>query len=251
MPEFGAQRGTTPGASASSNTTPENANANLNQATPTDRFVNAQEAEQQLMDHLLSQGLTADQAESLRRVAVGPLDLEDEDEEDMDMDEGMDMVVDLAMDQGGIDGAGVNAAIAQNEQDRQDFAQILNFLRGGGQNQAQAPQQEQGNQGASAGTRIQTEIPNSLQEQAQARTQAEGQAPQPEQGTERAAAGAPNAQSDAPQQSQPRQQQGQGFAPFMPGLNPGINIGNIGPADGRTINELVAQMFTTDRKSVV
>ena len=231
MPEFGAQRGVPAPAPAPAN----NANANLNQAIPTSPFVSAQEAaaithtEEHLMQHLRSQGLTSDDAENIRRSTLAgrqadrlrrgenpvEVDLEDEDEDDMmDIDEGMGMVVDLTMNQGGIDGletgADPAAMMTQDELDRQDFDHVINFF-------SHAARQAQG--------------------QAQAGTQAQGQAQQPERGTQGGTTSAQNAsQAHQPsQQQQPQQQQGQGFVP--------PNFGNFGPEDDMTINEFVTRMF--------
>lgn len=245
MPEFGTQ-GDVPAlvpalapARAPANTAANNANANLNQAVPTSPFVNAQEAaaithsEEHLMQHLRSQGLTTDDAENIRRSSLAGrqadrlrrgedplvgvhLDMEDEDEEDMmDIDEGMGMVVDLTMNQGGIDeaetGADPATIMAQDEQDRQDFDHVMNFF---------------------------SHAARQAQRQAQAGTQTQGQAQQPERDTQGGTANAQNAsqQPQQPsQQQQSQQQQGQGFVP--------PNFGNFGLEDDRTINEFVTRMF--------
>ena len=245
MPEFGAQRGVP--APAPANTPANNANTNLNQAIPTSPFVNAQEAaaithtEAHLMQHLRSQGLTTDDAENIRRSTLAGrqadrlrrgenpagahLDMEDEDEDDMmmDIDEGMGMVVDLTMNQGGIDGidgagTGTDPAImAQNEMDRQDFDHVMNFFN---------------------------HAARQAQRQAQAGTQTQGQAPQPERGTQEGTPSTQNAsqppqppsqQQQPQQQPQPQQQQGQGFV--LP------NFGNFGQEDDRTMNDFVTRMF--------
>ena len=239
MPEFGAQRG----GPAPANTPANNANANLNQAIPTSPFVNAQEAaaithtEEHLMQHLRSQGLTTDDAENIRRSTfagrqadrlrrgenpVGvQLDLEDEDDDMMDIDEGMGMVVDLTMNQGGNDGAeetGVDPAamMAQEELDRQEFDHVMNFF-------THAARQAQG--------------------QAQGGTQTQGQAQQPERGPQGDTPTTAQNASQQPQQPsrqqqpqpQQQQQQGQGFVP--------PNFGNFGLEDDMTINEFVTRMF--------
>ena len=258
MPEFGSQRGPQgagpppPAVPVPAGTTGNDANANSNQTIPVNPFVNAQEAaaitntEEQLIQHLLLQGVTADEAESFRRSSltgrqadrlrrgedpVARPESEDGGNEDlmMDVDEGMSMVVDMTMEQGGIGsgpGAEPTAMTAQDDQDRQEFAQVINFLNIAAR-QAQA------------------------QAQAQAGTETQGQAQA--QGTQGVAAANPSAQGDAPQQqqrqeqTQPQQQQGQGFVPFMAGLNAGFNIGNhigtFAPADGAAMNEFLAQMF--------
>ena len=246
MPEFGAQRGVP--APAPANAAANNTNANLNQAVPTSPFVNAQEAaaithtEEHLMQHLRSQGLTTDDAENIRRStlagrqadrlrrgenpAEAHLDMEEEDEDDdmMDIDEGMGMVVDLTMNQGGIDGndraetgADPAAMMAQNEQDRQDFDHVMNFFN---------------------------HAARQAQRQAQAGTQTQGQAQQPERDTQGGTPSAQNAsqqpqqpsqQQQPQQQPQPQQQQGQGFVP--------PNFGNFNLEDDRTINDFVSRMF--------
>ena len=229
MPEFGAQRAAALGTPAPTTTTA--ANANANQAVPADPLNQdaaiVTNAEEEFM-HLLSQGLTADEVENLRQLGRqvdgdenGNQELEQEDDM-MDIDEGMGMVVDLTMNgengEAGID-ADPAAIAAQDEQDRHDF---MNFLarytegqaRAGAQTQGQTQQQEQGTQAAAAG------------------------------GNPRAPSGAPQPPQQ-PQEPQPQQQQqqGQGFAPFMPGLNPSINIGNLGPDDGRMMNDIVTRIF--------
>ena len=258
MPEFEAQasQGAAPAPPAAP-TSANNANANTNQTLPANPFADALEADmtntrEQLIQHLLSQGLgfTAEEAENIRRsnvagrqanrlrrgedpiVQVAPED-EDEDDMTMDIDEGMGMVVDLTMEQGGMPGIGGTGADAGalETQDEQEFAQVINFL-------SHAARHARG--------------------QAQAGTQTQGQAQQQDRGTE---GGAPSTQSDVPpigqqqsnQQPQPQQQQGQGFAPFMAGLNTGFNIanhnGNLRPEDGRVMNEFVAQMFANLTRS--
>ena len=207
--------------------------------------MNAQEAaaithtEEHLMQHLRSQGLTAEDAENIRlsslagrqadRLRRGEdpvgahLDMEDGDEDDMmDIDEGMGMVVDLTMNQGGIDGiegTGADPAgiMAQDEQDRQDFDHVMNFFN---------------------------HAARQAQRQAQAGTQTQGQAQQPERGTQED--NTPNAQNASQQPQQPsqqqqqqprqrfhpQQQQGQGFFP------PNFNM-----EDNTTINDFVTRMF--------
>ena len=249
MPEIGAQRGVP--APAPANPPANNANANLNQAVPTSPFVSAQEAaaithtEEHLMQHLRSQGLTTEDAENIRlsslagrqadrlrrgeNPAGAHLDMEDGDEDDMmDIDEGMGMVVDLTMNQAGIDGGAETGAdpagiMAQDEQDRQDFDHVMNFFN---------------------------HAARQAQRQAQAGTQTQGQAQQPERGTQEDTPSAQNASQQPQQPSQqqqprqrfhphqpphPQQQQGQGFFP--------PNFGNFGLEDDTTINDFVTRMF--------
>ena len=233
---------------APANAATNNGDANLNQAVPTSPFVNAQEAaaithtEQHLMEHLRSQGLTTDDAENIRRSTLAGrqadrlrrgenpagahLDMDDEDEDDMmDIDEGMGMVVDLTMNQAGVDGddgaatGGDPAAamMAENEQARQDFDHVLNFFNNAARQ---------------------------AQRQAQAGTQTQGQTQQAERGTRGDTPGAQNASQEARQPSQqqqpqqrhqPQRQQGQGFVP--------PNFGNFNLEDDRTINDFVTRMF--------
>ena len=240
MPEFGAQRGAPAPAPAptAANTAANNTNANLNQAIPTSPFVNAQEAaaithtEEHLMQHLRSQGLTTDDAENIRRSTLAgrqadllrrgenPIGVhlemdDDEDEDMMDIDEGMGMVVDLTMNQGGIDGAetGANpaATMAQDELDRQDFDHVMNFFN---------------------------HAARQAQRQAQA-AQTQGQAQPPERVTQEGTPSDQNAsqqpQQPSQQQRQPQQQQGHGF------VQP--TFGAFGLEDDRTINEFVTRMF--------
>ena len=216
MPEFGAQRG---GLGP--------ANANSNQALPANPFVNAPQAaaitntEEQLMQHLRSQGLTADQAESIRLTMTGghadrlrrgenpvgvDLDLEEDQDDMMDIDEGMGMVVDLTMNQGGDGGIGMTAGpAAQGEQGRQDFGHFMNLLN---------------------------HAARQAHEQAQTETQPQGHAEGPQGG----AAGITGDQRAQQPQQQPQpqpqpqqQQQGQGLPP------------------NRTINEFFSQMFSNLR----
>ena len=247
MPEFGAQRGVpTPApAPAPANTATNNVNPNFNQAIPTSPFVNAQEAaaithtEEHLMEHLRSQGLNTDDAENIRRSSLAGrqadrlrrgenpadahLDMIDEDEDDMmDIDEGMGMVVDLTMNQVGVDGGdgaetGTDAPgmMDQVERDRRDFDQVMNFFNNAAR---QAHRQAQ---------------PGSQTQQ--------GQAQQPERGTPEGTPSDQNASQQHPSQQQqqpqqPQQQEGQGFFP--------PNFGNFNLEDDtRTINDFVTRMF--------
>ena len=248
MPEFGAQRGVPAPAPAPApaNTATNNVNANLNQAIPTSPFVNAQEAaaithtEEHLMQHLRSQGLNTDDAENIRRSSLAGrqadrlrrgenpadahLDMVDEDEDDMmDIDEGMGMVVDLTMNQVGMDGGegaetGPDAPgmMGHDDRDRRDFDNVMNFFN----NAARQAQRQ-----AQAGTQTQ-----------------QGQAPQPERGTQEGTppndqngSQQPPQQPPPPQPQQPQPQQGQGFFP--------PNFGNFNLEDDRTINDFVTRMF--------
>jgi hypothetical protein len=236
MPEFGAQRAApAPGNTPINNI---NVNTNLNQAVPTNPFVNAQQAaaitntEEQLMHHLRSQGIGPTEAENIRRSTttgrqadrlrrgenpIGVhLDLEDEDEDDMmDIDEGaeaiegMGMVAEWAMNQGlrAMDSMiGIPGAPVQTEQDRQDYDSVMNFLEN-------AARQGHG--------------------QPQGWTQRQGRAQQQEQRTQGGgAAGTPGAQSA----QQPQPQPTQGF--------PGFPSGYLRPEDDRTINDFFSRMFS-------
>ena len=253
IPEFGAQRAApAPGNTPTNNV---NVNTNLNQTVPANPFVNAQQAaaitntEEQLMQHLRSQGIGPTEAENIRRSTmtgrqadrlrrgenpVGVhLDLEDEDEDDMmDIDEGtegiegMGMVAEWAMNQGlrAMDSMlGNPGAPVQTEQDRQDYDSVMNFLEN-------AARQGHG--------------------QPQGWTQRQGQAQRQEQRTQ-GGAGTPGAQSaqqpqQPPSQQHPPQQQRQPHQQPRPPQQqaPGFPSGYLRPEDDRSINDFFSRMFS-------
>jgi hypothetical protein len=235
MPEFGAQRG----APVPANTATNNANVNTNsdQAVPANTFVDADlaaaitSAEAHFMQHLRSQGLTANEAENIRRsTMIGrqadrlrrgehpdgvDLDLEEDEEDMMDIDEGMGMgmVVDLTMNQGvGGDGIGMTAGpVTQDGQDRQDFDHVMNLFN---------------------------HAARQAHEQAQAGTQPQGQGQQPEPRTQAATTAGQSAQQPQPQA---QRQQGQGLPVNFGNFG---NFGNLRPGGGRTLNDFFSQMFS-------